>query len=71
MCQHALGYLLIKCNGMLPARFLESSAGISKYKQNNEYKKIYIFHYFIPLPLTRMAIGCQALLSMGFSRHGY
>lgn len=33
--QHALGFLLIKCNGMLPARFIESSAGISKYKENN------------------------------------
>lgn len=33
---HALCHLFIKCKSILPTRFIESSAGVSKYKQNNE-----------------------------------
>lgn len=47
----------IKCNSILPVRFIELSAGVSKSKQNNEYNKSTFLTIFFPPLLTRITIS--------------
>lgn len=53
--------LFFKHNSILPAMFIELSAGVSKYKQNKEYIKSTFLAFYFLLSLSRMAIVFKVL----------